>query len=249
VDYARFVDEITEQAAALRAAAASTGPAAPVPTCPKWTMFDLVRHLGRVQQWSGRALTTDPEGESPHPDEAPSAWDQLLSWWDTQLGTLVDTLRQRQPEAPAWIFDSRSPHTAAFWARRQAHETAIHRLDAEHALAGSDRPDSVPTLVFDPEFAADGIDEGLAVGLSRRAAREGTTVQGSVLFHAADAGRAWLVHLKPGQSLEIGPAEPAIDADASVVGTADAVYRAIWGRPSTAVRGGDHALITALRAP
>jgi uncharacterized protein (TIGR03083 family) len=233
----------------MRAAVASAGPDAAVPTCPGWTVRDLVRHLARTQQWAGRSLLTDPEGASPQRDEPPTAWGELLSWWDEQVGTLVDTLRGHEPEAPAWIFDPNGPHTAAFWARRQAHETAIHRLDAEHALVGSDRPDSVPTLVFDPEFAADGIDEGLAVGLSRRAAREGITLQGSVLFHAADAGRAWLVHLKPGSPLEIGPAEPAIDADASVVGTADAVYRAIWGRPSTAVRGGDHALISALRAP
>jgi uncharacterized protein (TIGR03083 family) len=249
VDYARFVDEITEQAAALRAAAASAGPAAPTPTCPKWTVFDLVRHLGRVHQWSGRALTTDPEGESPHPDEPPSAWDELLPWWDTQLGTLVDILRRRQPETPAWVFDSRSPHTAGFWARRQAHETAIHRLDAEHAAAGSDQPDSVPTLVFDPEFAADGIDEALTFLIPRQLDRAPAAVHGTVLLHAADAGRSWLVEVGPDQPLKIDSSDPALDADATVAGTADSVYRAIWKRPSSASIGGDPILLAALRMP
>ena len=233
----------------MRAAATAAGPQAEVPTCPKWTVRDLVRHLARTQQWAGRSLRTDPEGESPQRDEPPAVWDGLLSWWDEQVGTLVNTLRRLEPAAPVWIFDPKSPPTAAFWARRQAHETAIHRLDAEHALAGSDQPDAVPTLVYEPEFAADGIDEALAVGLSRVALREGVTVRGSVLVHAADAGRAWLARLTPGEPLEIGAAESGIDADASLVGTADAVYRAIWGRPSTAVRGGDHTLIAALRAP
>src|SRR2546421_5456880 len=102
VDYAQFVDQITEQTAAMRAAAVAAGPDAEVPTCPKWTVRELVRHLTRVQQWSGRALLTDPEGERPHPDESPAEWDELLSFWDDQVGILVDTLRGRQPDAPAW---------------------------------------------------------------------------------------------------------------------------------------------------
>jgi uncharacterized protein (TIGR03083 family) len=249
VEFTRFVDQIAEQTAAMRAAAVEAGPDAPVPTCPQWTVRDLARHLVRVQQWSGRALLTDPEGESPQREEPPADWDELLSWWDQQAGTLVDTLRKLGPEAPAWVFDPKAPRTVGWWARRQAHEVAIHRLDAAHALAGSDGADAVPTLVYDPEFAADGVDEGLHVGVSRRTLREGVTVSGDVLFHAADAGRAWLVTLTPGEPLRIGDAEPGIDAGASVVGTADAVYRAVWGRPSHAVRGGDPALIAALRAP
>jgi hypothetical protein len=69
-----------------------------------------------------------------------------------------------------------------------------------------------------------------------------------VLFHAADAGRAWLLTLTAGQAPTVGPATE-IDADASVVGTADAVYRAAWRRPSTAVVNGDRSLVAALRTP
>jgi uncharacterized protein (TIGR03083 family) len=247
VDYAQFVEQVAAQADAMRAAAVAAGPDAPVPTCPEWTVRKLVRHMARVHQWAGRALLADPHGEAPARDEPPEDWADVLSWWDEQRATLVSMLRERGPDAPAWVFGP-SP-TASFWARRQAHETAIHRLDAEHAAAGSDQPDAVPALVFDPEFAADGIDEAVNLLIPRRLGREPTTARGSVLFHAADAGRAWLVHLKAAELLEVGPADPAIDADASVVGTADAVYRAAWHRPSHAVRGGDEALIAALRTP
>ena len=233
----------------MRAAVAAAGPDAAVPTCPEWTVRGLVRHLARVQQWAGRALVTEPKAGSPQPDEPPGEFDELLAWWDEHIEILVNRLTELGPDAPAWVFDSNSADTAAFWARRQAHETAIHRLDAEHALAASDDPGAVPTLVYEPEFAADGIDEALAIPLSRRALREGVTVAGTVLVHAADAGRAWLVRLTPGGPLEIGAAEPGIDADASLVGTADAVYRAVWGRPSTAVRSGELELISSLRAP
>lgn len=233
----------------MRTAVAAAGPDAEVPTCPKWTAQDLVRHLARVQQWAARALLTELEADPPHPDEPPADWDELLSSWDERVGTMVETLRRLGPDTPAWVFDPHVPHTVGFWARRQAHEVAIHRLDAEHTLAGSGLPDAVPSLVYDPEFAADGIDEGLHFGVSRRARREGVSVEGSVLFHAADAGQAWVVRLIPGSPLEIGTAEPGIDAEASVVGTADAVYRAVWGRPSHAVQGGDLELIAALRTP
>jgi phenolic acid decarboxylase len=43
-------------------------------------------------------------------------------------------------------------------------------------------------------------------------------------------------------------AEAVTEPDASVVGLADAVYRAAWGRPSGAVVSGDAALVDATRA-
>jgi uncharacterized protein (TIGR03083 family) len=243
MDYASHIDELVSQAAALRAAAVAAGPDAEVPTCPEWTVRHLVRHVARVHHWANRALVTDPAGESPEMEQPPEPWEELLAWWDTEYGLLVERLRSLEPEAAVWVFPTHIARVAAFWARRQAHETAIHRLDAEYALA------EVPTLIFSPEFAADGINEALNIGVYRRWLRDKADVKGTVLFHAADAGRAWLVRLTPGSPLEIGPAEPALDSDATVAGTADAVYRAVWKRPSTAVLGGDRALIDGLRSP
>src|SRR2546430_8782560 len=98
----------------MRAAVATAGPEAEVPTCPKWTVRELVRHLGRTQQWSGRALLTDPKGESPQRDEPPTEWDELLAWWKEQVAILANRLRELGPDAPAWVFDSFSPNTATF---------------------------------------------------------------------------------------------------------------------------------------
>jgi hypothetical protein len=145
------------------------------------------------------------------------------------------------------VFVPSAPHDAGFWARRQAHEVAIHRLDAEHALAGTDA--ALPTLIFDTRLAADGIDEAVQVIIPRRLSHYPPALGGSVLFHAADAGQAWLMHVRAGEAPETGPAEPGVDADASVVGTADAVYRAAWHRPSTAILGGDPALLAELSTP
>ena len=68
-----------------------------------------------------------------------------------------------------------------------------------------------------------------------------------MLYHAADAGRAWTVRLVAGQLPQTAP-ESVAEPDASVVGLADAVYRAAWGRPSGATVTGDPALVQATRA-
>jgi uncharacterized protein (TIGR03083 family) len=248
VEFASYLGRIEQQAGALRAAAVAAGPGASVPTCPEWTVHQLVRHIARVHNWVVRALESAPDAEEVRAERPPEEWDPLLTWWDDSLTTMVGVLRAKGPNAPAWVFHPMVPSTTVFWARRQAHETAIHRLDAEHAAAGSAAANAVPSLVFDPDLAADGIDELLTLLIPRRLARERPDLEGSVLFHAADAGRAWLVQLEPGKVPAVGPASD-VDADASVVGTADAVYRAAWHRPSTAIVNGDRSLVEALRTP
>ena len=42
--------------------------------------------------------------------------------------------------------------------------------------------------------------------------------------------------------------DSAIDVDVTLAGTADAIYRALWGRPSHAIVSGDQSLLDALPA-
>ncbi|TVT59079.1 mycothiol maleylpyruvate isomerase, partial [Amycolatopsis rhizosphaerae] len=137
---------------------------------------------------------------------------------------------------------------AGSWARRQAHEAAIHRLNAEHALAGSADASAVPSLVFDPGFAADGIDELITRVLPTAGRWREGTVTGTVVLHAADAGQTWTVRVVPGEPprLEHGG---GLDADTTIAGTADAVYRRVWRRPSHAVVTGNAQLLEPLAGP
>lgn len=252
MEYARFLDALDAQNEAMRTAAVAAGPDSPVPTCPKWTVYKLVRHLGRVQSWVLDAIRK-PDGTDVKAGEPPEPWVELLSWWDEQRAALRTAL-DAGPDAPAWVPFEGYPGVTASWARRQAHEAAIQRLDAEHALAGSDAANALPTLVFDPEFAADGVDELLAMLLPGRGDWADSTAAGTVVVHAADAGRVWVATLEAGSRLVVEPLEAAtwsasLHAEATVAGTADAVYRAVWGRPSTAVSSGDTALLAALAAP
>lgn len=240
-----FVERIKTEAEALRAAALLAGPEAPVPTCPEWTVHDLITHIGRVHSWVIKCLNATPDADSPRPDQQPEEWNELLAWWDDNLLTMTGRMRELTTDTPVWTF-SDTEKTAAFWPRRQAHETAIHRLDAEHSAHHE-----VPTLLFDSEFAADGIDEFVHRMLPRQLARgRKIEVTGRLLLHAADAGRAWELKLSEGGPVEVSPVhDSAIDEDATVAGTADAIYRALWGRPSHAVVSGDRALLDGLPRP
>ncbi|WP_199441601.1 maleylpyruvate isomerase N-terminal domain-containing protein [Umezawaea beigongshangensis] len=238
-----FVEQIEIQSAALRGVAVAAGPDAPVPTCPGWTVFALVTHVGRAQTLAGAALRSAPD-EPPAPvRESPEDFDELLTWWDERRATLVDRLRDTSPDAVLWGFAG--PVDVAWWARRQAHEIAIHRLDGEHAAEHAVAP-----LLYDPEFAADGVDEYLDLVLRHAAHRAPVEVTGRLLLHAADAERAWEVTLTAGEPPVVGGVSgAATDTDCVVAGTADSVYRAVWRRPSGAVVSGDATLLSALPAP
>lgn len=244
-----YLEHIARQAEALRAVAVKAGPEADVPTCPEWNVLALLRHLGKAYSWAQLALAAAPDAERPVAPKSPETWNDVLPWWDEQLAELLRALDARKPDEPAWSFRN-GPKTAGFWFRRQAHETAVHRLDAEHALAQRASPAAVPTLIFDPRFAADGIDEFLTVFVAGAPPKRPVDSEHRVMFHAADAGRHWVAQLRPGQPIEIGPPEGSeVSDDAAIVGTADAVYRAVWSRPSTALISGDRELLGAFAAP
>jgi uncharacterized protein (TIGR03083 family) len=174
--------EIAEHIAALRdaghllaAAAERAGPSAPVPSCPGWQVRDLLRHTGYVHRWAteyvvGRHLTyrEEPSEEELLESTGPGDDASLPDWFREGHARLVSALEQADPDLKCWTFLRGSPSPLAFWARRQAHETTIHRVDAQLAagvpVAGLD--------TFAPGLAADGIDE-LIMGFGGRASKRG----------------------------------------------------------------------------
>ncbi|ONI73183.1 hypothetical protein ALI144C_45460 [Actinosynnema sp. ALI-1.44] len=242
MDHETYLAHIVEQSEALKAAALAAGPSAQVPTCPEWTVRELVEHIAQVHNMVHAGLALGTGDSRPPLAELPADWADLIAWWDTKRTEMVMRLGEGDPSRQAWSFIT-GMGTVAWWARRQAHETAIHRLDAEHA-----RGDDIPTLLFDPQLAADGVDEVLGTLSPFRAyvKRPEVTVEGTILVHAADAGRAWMVHVEGG-AVKAGPIEDAAtDADATLAGTADAVYRAVWKRPSHAIVTGREEMLQAV---
>lgn len=250
VQHNDFIEQIRLHSEAMRAATLKAGPEARVPTCPEWEVRDLVAHMARVQCWAGDNLAAGIREARPEFPPAPEDWAELHAWWLAKQERLTGLLAEKGADTPAWTFGQEVAEPGAFWARRQAHEVAIHRLDAEHALFEvSGGADPGKELLFDPAFAGDGIEEALWMALAFRKHAE-RTEEGTVLFHAADAGLALVLKLTAGQPAELGPVRgTGTDTDAVVAGTADAIYRYLWNRPNNAVVTGKSELLDRIGTP
>lgn len=174
-----------------------------VPTCPEWTFRQLATHVGREQRWAAEIVVTRsaevisfrevPDGRLPD-DPARHA-----DWLRAGAERLVTALRDGGSDL-VWTFAGTRP--ASLWARRMAHETAVHRADAE--LAAGLRP------TFAPDLAADAIDEwlGLLCGPApeEQDRRLAALPDGTVLHvHATDDGLGgdgeWMVRREDSQVL------------------------------------------------
>jgi uncharacterized protein (TIGR03083 family) len=208
-----------------------------VPWVTAWTARDLVAHLGTVHRWATAILqagTTDgpPRGTDP-PD------DDLLGWYAAGHTALVRALRSTPPDAPAWHMSPAAPKVAASWARRQAHELAVHRMDLEAAAA-------VPHAPLDPVLADDGVDELLSIVVPRWAHTEPLVdAEAVVAVTNTDTGRQWEVRVARG-AVTIA-AEHSGAADAVLTGDGTQLLRHLWGRPAVVRVEGDAAAESLLR--
>ncbi|MFD3659222.1 maleylpyruvate isomerase family mycothiol-dependent enzyme [Streptomyces sp. NPDC058659] len=219
---------------ALAEAAAEAGPDTEVPTCPGWRVRDLLRHTTMVHRWATAFVvegytTYHPDGGEPALDG-----DELLAYYREGHAGLVAALRAAPETLECWTFLP-APSPLAFWARRQAHETIVHRADAESALATG--PGTV-----DPVSAADGIDELLCGFHGRDSSRVRTPGPRILRVRATDTGDVWTVRLsateppRTERGTQAAAAGPGAAADAEFSGTAGRLYLTLWNRlPADAV--------------
>jgi uncharacterized protein (TIGR03083 family) len=117
---------------------------APVPSCPGWSLRELVTHLGGVHQWAAHCVV---EGNpSFHPESAEVDGPALTAWYRHHASRLLEVLTATPVDAPAWTLDDRNA-TALFWRRRQVHETVMHTWDAAEAVGRLRQVD--PWLAWD----------------------------------------------------------------------------------------------------
>ncbi|MFE9257929.1 maleylpyruvate isomerase family mycothiol-dependent enzyme [Streptomyces sp. NPDC006879] len=222
-----YLRSLEREGQALAETAAKAGTGAFVPTCPGWQVSQLLRHTGVVHQWAAGILRSGAPGYQPMGPEPTTDGEALVEWYRTAHRQLLDALRAAPQDLECWTFlPAASP--LAFWARRQAHETTVHRLDAEAAL-GIEYTDCAAA------FAEDGLDELTAGfhGLDRSKVR--TPGPRVLQLHATDTGSRWTMTLseeKPPQTVrgETAPAECQLAAPAATL------YAALWNRrPLTAL--------------
>lgn len=219
-DHSALLRLIDERSAAFRRAAAPDLDA-PVPSCPGWTLFDLVRHLGTGRRWWAAIVAVGP-AESPDKDTAvaPDEPEALLAWYAEANALLLSVLREAGPGRACWTWWSAGVSPANAWgvARRRVHELLVHTYEAQLAASVVEL---MPAAV-----ALDGVAEFLDTCNSTPAAwpYEPATLH----YHAAE-GRSWLA------LDEIGawPAPLKDDhaaASASAAGTAEELLLFVWGR-------------------
>lgn len=120
-----------------------------VPHMKRWTLGDVIAHLGGVHRWAASIVSSGWEGKG-HRGGAETG-DALVAWFEEGADLLVSTLQAADLTAKCGNFSPGSPNTAHFWFRRQAHETTMHRWDVESAIDAQSP--------IDATFATDGIDE------------------------------------------------------------------------------------------
>jgi uncharacterized protein (TIGR03083 family) len=161
-----------------------------------------------------------------------------LDSFATAADRLADTLAEAGPDEPVWNWSVNQPKVAAFWPRRMAQETAVHRYDAQ-AAAGTVAP-------IDTALAVDGIDELLDVFLTARATwlPETAVLTGSLHFHCTDAEGEWLVRINDGV---VDVVRDHAKGDAAVRGSASDLLLFGWNRIDAASTGletfGDEAVL------
>lgn len=228
MEIAQHMTVIGREGKLLVEAAEQAGLDVDIDTCPGWTMRDLVRHLSEIHLWAAahvalRATKMWVDDLA----ELTASWPDLGVFWPEEDALLDHYLRTnanlvRELEGAPADLDAMTflaaPSPLEMWARRQAHEVAVHRFDAQRA-AGT-------WTLFDPALASDGIDEMLTAFAPRMTAFPVDDTK-AMLVHATDTDDRWHVTLRPDG---IATAREDGRADVTVRGRASDLYLTVWNR-------------------
>lgn len=222
-----------------------------VPSCPEWTLSDLVTHLGTVQRFWAATVTAGP-ADMPLPEErflAPEipTVEALLAWSLAGTEELLAALRAAGPTRGCWTWwgASKTPQTAEAVARHQVAEALVHTYDAGLAVGRGERLPGAEAL--------DAVDEFLHVGCG---AVGPWPFEPAVVVLRAAEGPRWLLELAAegarARSLPEGGAADLTASPARSVtahGTASDLVLALYGRiPMDSLSlEGDREILTRLR--
>ncbi|HEU5332123.1 MAG TPA: maleylpyruvate isomerase family mycothiol-dependent enzyme [Actinocrinis sp.] len=251
MDFLRLHTCFHENLGLARAAIAASDPKAPVRSCPGWTVADLTHHLAEVYLHKADCVRL---GAFPEPWPPERIDPDPLTALDDAVAELEQQFVAHRPghHAPTWY---RPDQTVGFWMRRMAHETVIHRVDAELAAG-------IPVSPIPADLALDGIDEILklfiAYGSVTWRDQLGSLLDDPDQHHVLIAtettdrelARAWTVTAHPDSvsAVDASPNEP--DAALTVFGQPAAVLRWLWNRPEpdTVHIAGDPLLLVQFQA-
>jgi uncharacterized protein (TIGR03083 family) len=227
----RYFAQIEASTTGLAEILAEHDQSLPIPTCPDWTLRQLVTHVGRAHRWAAEITRTRSDVFIPFRDvpdgKLPDDQAERRAWLRAGAALIVDAVREADSDI-VWTFTGPAP--AGFWIRRMAHETLVHRADAQLAAG------SAPEAVIDADVAADAIDEWLTLLtggiLGNAGERTKVLPAGAALhIHATDdalGGRGeWMIrHDADGLTVEPGHGK----GDAALTGPAASLLLVLMRR-------------------
>jgi uncharacterized protein (TIGR03083 family) len=250
MDLHAYLALLAAEATSLAIVAEEAGLDASVPTCPGWSVTDLVLHVGEVHRWATAAVASRATRLGDVPSDSRGALPEradTIAWLRDGAAKLCETLAIADPsvEYAAFLADPPTPRLL-FWARRQTMETGVHRVDAESAV-GRRTP-------FAPEVAIDGIDEFLTGFLPRSRTPLRTDVARTLRIVPEYTVRQWTVSLSAEmpvttRGLTDTGTEADSDVDCVVSGPASDLFLALWNRAplDTLTIEGDRGVFDLLR--
>ena len=183
MEYAEHIEAVERETSAFTRTLMRGDADAQVPSCPEWTLRDLAKHVGGVQGFWTHVLAEGTGRPKPAFDDEPGPSAGL---WLVQIGGfLVNELKAASADTKVWTWNP-ADQSAAFAARRMAHETAVHRFDAQMAN-GNPEP-------IEPALAADGIEE---IFVMVDAWPESGRGEGQTLHLHSAEGDEWLITMNP----------------------------------------------------
>ena len=175
----------------MAAAVATADPDGAVPSCPEWTVRDLVRHMGGVHRWAAGFVTSGrTEPSDADLDEVVGTWPadaDLAAWLGQGCADLVAALAAAPDDLQCWTFlpaPRRVPCGPGARPTRPPSTGSTPNWPAGAAVTG-----------FAAPFAADGIDELLRLFVPRRSTMLRADPPTTLAVRCADVDASWLLHL------------------------------------------------------
>jgi uncharacterized protein (TIGR03083 family) len=193
MDTSAYLEAVVEQTNTFADWVHGRDPATPVPTCPKWTLVDLVDHVGAGQRMVAMLVgerMTEPSEAFAGYVRAPGDPAQWRAWLTGTVAEMNEAFDSADDDTPVWD-PSGGAAGVPFWSRRMFGEASVHRADAAAALG----------LRYElaPEFAVAAIEDWLDTMTSRGYWEnrpdfaEAMRGSGQTLhFHATDAPGEWV---------------------------------------------------------
>jgi uncharacterized protein (TIGR03083 family) len=159
----------------------------PVPSCPGWTVAELVWHTGTTHDFWRQIAAGEIAGPDDYVQPQRPVDEQLVAWFRPGVEDIATVLERLGPATPVWTWSPRKD--VGFICRRMAQETAVHSWDARAAV-GRDEP-------IEPRLAVDGVNEFLDFLLPGRPQHLKGPAE-TIHLHATDVDGEWLIRAGDG---------------------------------------------------